>query len=505
MSVYNKPDIKLKIGANASSFIHKKTNSLSFSSNTGKFLQDNSNKVSENKLQLKNTSKDNIENNVINNYESSNINKLLTTTNKSNKKIEININKNYSPTSRLNKSGGENIILLKHKHSTSQYNINNNKRVNDANNKKCNIIINNNINNNVNDTKDKNNNKNKNLNNINININISKKIISTYYNKSKDKSNIIIKKKSINSMNNSGAKDNDNNNKYYRIYNKEVLKHSNNENIIKNQSANALKKISNNEISMNNISQNKNSLNLNSLGYFSTNSNMSTNTNKNKHYSKTNLNNSKTKNNHINYTSNDIYNINNSNDKDNNNKKSQGIMFNKIIKENKSMYLSQIQIPVNSSSSPKNINSIQNYLKYLHIGQNSSKYNKNSPYDRTNKNQKLSENNIIFKHNNTENNAMNITYNYEYNNALTQNNHKYNKKNVNDIPKGENINKIKKESNKTTGKRRNRVSIHNTNYSNSIYENKALDTARFECPEQLHYFYVKMFQKGKNINFDKKK
>ena len=121
MSVYNKPDIKLKIGANASSFIHKKTNSLSFSSNTGKFLQDNSNKVSENKLQLKNTSKDNIENNVINNYESSNINKLLTTTNKSNKKIEININKNYSPTSRLNKSGGENIILLKHKHSTSQY------------------------------------------------------------------------------------------------------------------------------------------------------------------------------------------------------------------------------------------------------------------------------------------------------------------------------------------------------------------------------------------------
>ena len=112
MSVYNKPDVQTKIGANSSPFIHKKTNSLSLSSNNGKFLRENSNKFTKNKLELKNTSNDNMKNNVINNNvnENSNINKLLTTTNKNSKKIEININKNYSPTSRLNNSGGENII-----------------------------------------------------------------------------------------------------------------------------------------------------------------------------------------------------------------------------------------------------------------------------------------------------------------------------------------------------------------------------------------------------------
>ena len=41
----------------------------------------------------------------------SNSNKLLMTTNKNNRKIEINLNKNYSPTSRLNKSSGDNVIL----------------------------------------------------------------------------------------------------------------------------------------------------------------------------------------------------------------------------------------------------------------------------------------------------------------------------------------------------------------------------------------------------------
>ena len=52
------------------------------------------------------------------------------------------------------------------------------------------------------------------------------------------------------------------------------------------------------------------------------------------------------------------------------------------------MYLSQIQMPINSSS-PRSINSIQNYLKYLHIGKNY----KNSPQNRS-KNQKLIANNI---------------------------------------------------------------------------------------------------------------
>ena len=84
--------------------------------------------------------------------------------------------------------------------------------------------------------------------------------------------------------------------------------------MIKNKSSNILKKFSNFEPSMNNLV--KNGITHNSLGHFSTNSNMSTNTNKNNQYSKSNVNinkNSISKNNHINYTSNDIYNINNSN------------------------------------------------------------------------------------------------------------------------------------------------------------------------------------------------
>ena len=113
---------------------------------------------------------------------------------------------------------------------------------------------------------------------------------------------------------------------------KEGLNQLNNGNI----SSSALKKITNHEISMNNIIKNKNSLNLNSLGHFSTNSNMSTNTNKNNcSKSNINLNNSKQKNIHINYTSSDIYNNNNINN--------------------------------NNSSPPRNINSIQNYLKYLYL------------------------------------------------------------------------------------------------------------------------------------------
>ena len=511
MSVYNKPDFKSKIGSNTPSFVHKKNNSLNFSTNTGRFLQENVNKLVKNKLELNNTQNNNTENNIVNhnNYmnSNSNINKLLTTTNKNNRKIEINLNKNYSPTSRLNKTSGDNIILLKHKQCTSQTNINHNKITpKENNNKECNIIINNNINN----EKEKNNEKNKNLNNINININISKKIISTYYNKSKDKNNLIIKKKSINSVNNSEAKECDKKT-YYKINTREDIKQSKNENIEKNRSTSILKKFSNKNSSLNNINgkENKSSVNLNSLGHFSTNSNMSTNTNKN-NYSKTNINNSKNNNvlksNHINYTSNDIYNIDNLNDKENN-KKTQGNIANKITKENKSMYLSQIQIPINSSS-PRNINSIQNYLKYLHIGQ------KNSPQNKS-KNQKLSANNINFTHNHTENNVFeniyNNTYNYEYNNAFTQNNYKYNKKNLKDIPKGENKNKnnnnIKEKSEINIGSLSKKIKKSSQKISDLSYisENKGIDGISIENPEELHYFFVKIFQKGKNIDFDKKK
>ena len=143
MSVFNKPDDKTKIVSNTPSVNHKKNNSLNFPTNTGKFAQDNINKTFKNKLDIKNTSNDNIENNVINNdvNENSNINKLLTTTNKNSKKIEININKNYSPTTRLNRPNGKNIILLKDKQSTSQSNMNNKISLNDKNNNKLNKYV----------------------------------------------------------------------------------------------------------------------------------------------------------------------------------------------------------------------------------------------------------------------------------------------------------------------------------------------------------------------------
>ena len=509
MSVYNKPDFIPKNGSNTPAFSHKKNNSLNFSANAGGFLQETSNKTTKNKLEINSSKNINSENNIVNHNNfmtsNSNINKLLTTTNKNNRKIEINLNKNYSPTSRLNKSSGDNVILLNHKQCTSQTNINHKNIPKENNNKECNIIINNNINN----EKEKNEGKNKNLNNINININISKKIISTYYNKSKDKSNIVIKKKSINSVNNSDAKENDKKN-YYKINIKEDINQIKPENMGKNQSMNILKKFSNKKTSINNIieKENKNSVNLNSFGPFSTNSNMSTNTNKN-NYSKANISNNKNnilKNSHINYTSNDIYNVDNSNDKENNNKKNQVNIINKITKENKSMYLSQIQIPINSSS-PRNINSIQNYLKYLHIGQNY----KNSPQNRS-KNQKLSANNIKFTHNNTENNAFdnfyNNTYNYQYGSAFSQNKYKYNKKNLKDIPKGENKSNIinKDNSDNYSGSLPKGIKKKSQKFDlNYISENKDLNSVHIECPEELHYFYIKMFQKGNNINFDNKK
>ena len=518
MSVYNKPDFKANYGTNTPSYTHKKNNSLNFTTNPGKFLQDNANKFQKTKLELKTNPKsnENAENNIIkyNNYMTSNpnINKLLTSTNKNNRRIEINLNKNYSPTSKLNKSTGENIILLRHKQSTSQNNINNKISHNENNsNKECNIIINNNIN----DTKDKFNNKDKNLNNINININISKKIISTFYNKSRDKKNLIVKKKSLSSMTNSGTKDNEKN-KYYKKNTKDELKKNDCDGVgvVKNQSSNILKKFSNYESSMNNIynitsTQSKNSVNHNSLGHFSTNSNMSTNTNKNNnHISKSNINNYKNninKNNHINYTCNDIYNGNNSNKKENN-KKNQGNILNKIIKENKSMYLSQIQIPINSSCSPRNINSIQNYLKYLNLGQNNSKNYKNSPYNRS-KCQKLSANSINYIHNNTEKNIYNNTYNYDYsNNAFTPNSY-HNNNNYINAPKDDNDNNIihKKSPSKSTYiTRRNKNSNQKCSNSNSENENKEVIGPSIESPEELHYFYVKIFQKGNNINFDNK-
>ena len=170
------------------------------------------------------------------------------------------------------------------------------------------------------------------------------------------------------------------------------------------------------------------------------------------------------------------------------------------------MYLSQIKIPINSSS-PRNINSIQNYLKYLHIGQNY----KNSPQNRS-KNQKLSANNINFTHNHTENNIFDNfytnTYNYQYGNAFSQNKYKYNKKNLNGIPKGENKNNINIKDNpeNISSSFPKRIKKNSQKFDLCyLSENKDINSIPIECPEELHYFYIKMLQKGNNINFDNKK
>ena len=480
MSIYNKPDLKINIGCNTPSY-HKKINSMNFSSsNTGRSQQENAKKYfSKNKFDLKHNANLNSETNIIN-YNNqfvpnSNINKVLTSANLKNRRIEIDLNKNNSPqSSKINKSIGENTILFKHKQSTSQNNINNK-------------IINYNINN----SKEINNNKSKNsLNNINININISKKIISTYYNKSKDKKNLIVKKKSINSLNNSNKKENKNNkiyqNNYNNFINKEDIKKYNNNNyndIIKNQSERVFKKIQNNDSYLLNYysNQGKNPGNHNSLAYFSTNSNMSTNTNKNNNFNNSNL----YMNNNPNYTRDDIYNNYYSNRDIK--QKNYGNIFNKIIKENKSTCFSQIQSPIGINHTQGNVNSIQNYLKYLNIGQKNKNY-KNAPNISKNKSHKLSANNINYNHNNTEsniynNNIYNSTYNYETHTTFTQNNYnKLNDENENLIPNLKRNKKMSEINNRT--------------------EIKGVNGFPVESPEELHYFYVKILQKGKKMNFD---
>ena len=490
MSVYNKPELKYKVGSNTPSYSHKKNNSLNFTMGTGKFIPESSNKnLYKNNLDNKSNIKINTDNN-ISNYKNiinsnSNINKLLTSTNLKHKRIEIDLNRENS-NSKFNNTERDNIILLKNKHSTSQNDIISNKSYKDENNnnKECNIIINN--------LKEKNNNKSKsnlnNLNNINININISKKIISTYYNKSKDKKNIVIKKNSVNSLNGPNLKQTENT-KYYRINNKD--------NINKNPSEIILSKFTSNDQNILNINNsstntntNKSKNNKNHSLYFSSNSN------KNILYNKTNSNNTY-KSNHINYTSNDIYNNTNNNNANlnykNYKKKNNGSVINKNVKDNKSMYLSQIQIPMNASYSPRNINSIQNYLKYLNLGQNNKNF-KNSPQNRSkNQNQKFSASNINSMNNN--NNVENSVYNNNKSNYEKENEFKHNTFNNSDINNNVVRNCSPKNKNSKVKKRRN---------ESNISLNNEIGDFNFENPEELHYFYVKIFQKGKIINFDDK-
>ena len=485
MSVYNKPELKYKAGTSTPSYSHKKSNSLNFTMGTGKFIPESSSKnLYKNNLDNKSNIK--ISTNYKNLMNSNScINKILTSTNLQHKRIEIDLNRENS-NSKFNNTERDNIILLKNKNSTSQKDIISNKSYKDENNsnKECNIIINN--------LKEKNNNKSKsnlnNLNNINININISKKIISTYYNKSKDKKNIVIKKNSVNSINGTNLKQTENT-KYYRINNKD--------NMNKNPSEIILSKFSSNDPNILNINNsstntntNKSKNNKNHSLYFSSNSN------KNILYNKTNSNNTY-KSNNINYTSNDIYNNANNNKANlnykNYKKKNNGSVINKNVKDNKSMYLSKIQIPINASYSPRSINSIQNYLKYLNLGQNIKNF-KNSPQNKTkNQNQKFSASNINSMNNN---NVENSVYNNNKSNYEKDNNEfKYNTFNKSEINNNIIRNCSPKNKNSKVKKRRN---------ESNISLNNEIGDFNFENPEELHYFYVKIFQKGKIINFDDK-
>ena len=219
---------------------------------------------------------------------------------------------------------------------------------------------------------------------------------------------------------------------------------------------------------------------------------MSTNTNKN------NMNNSNLyMSNNPNYTRDDIYNNYFSNrDRDRGiNKKNYGNVFNKIIKENKSTCFSQIQSPIGISHTQGNINSIQNYLKYLNIGQKNKNY-KNTPNISKNKAHKLSANNI-YNHNNTESNIYNNNYNsvYKYETQTTFSQNNYNKLNDDN----ENINII---PNLKNHRKFNKINENKENKVNK--ENKEINGFKIESPEELHYFYIKTLQKGKKVNFDHK-
>ena len=450
MSVYTKINIKNKKIVVGSSASHRKNNSINFSKSTGKIFSGNQNNIFYKKnieASTNPSSNTNTENN-LNNKQikiNNNINKLLTSTNLKNRRIEIDLDKDI-PNYKFNNSARDNIILLKHKQSASQNN-----------------IINQNKNN---------------VNNINININISKKIVSTYYNKSKNTKNLVVKKGSINSMNNSKLKKREIV-KYYKANNKD--------NIYQNPSEAILRKYSNKNSNLRSScysEQNKNKLISNSL-YFSTNNNLSENINKNNIYNKNKINSIKSSNiinrsNYLNYTNNDIYKVKNNQYR---NLKKNNV---NVIKDNKSLYLTRIQIPMNVSFSPKNINSIQNYFKYLGAAKN--KNYKNNLY---NNKKKLSANNI--KSHYTYNKIENKTLNNENQLNLMEKDFIFN--NISEINKNKNnLNFNSKDYSKN---------INNT-VSNKIKTNYnfELDDFSFKSPEELHYFLVQLIQKGKDLNFD---
>ena len=146
----------------------------------------------------------------------------------------------------------------------------------------------------------------------------------------------------------------------------------------------------------------------------------------------------------------------------------------KLKRENKSMFLNQIQLPLNPQVSPRNVNNIQNFIR-LNQGKNSvGKNNKKSLANISN--QKLSINNYNYLHNNTENNLSE-----KYN--ITSNN--------------EEIGKTYKNVRKNSSKK----NIHINRKNNEQNKNFEISV---DCPEELHFFYINIFQKGNKINFEKK-
>ena len=140
---------------------------------------------------------------------------------------------------------------------------------------------------------------------------------------------------------------------------------------------------------------------------------------------------------------------------------------------------------MNVSFSPKNINSIQNYFKYLGSGQN------------INKNKKFSVNNTNkYIHNNTGNDLYNNTYMKE--NKSIANNSSHDSKNIIDYNKNDNqkMNNCHHLSSKNGIKKNQKIQNFNKLNDNS-------DEFLFESPEEFHYFFVNIFQKGKVLNFDK--
>ena len=112
MSIYNKSNTKINIGASTPSYSHKKINSFNFICDSGRIGQGNSKKqISKKKIDTKSNtnlnSKININNS--NNYmrASPSINKVLTSSNLKNRKIDIDLNKNNSPQFKFNKCVSE--------------------------------------------------------------------------------------------------------------------------------------------------------------------------------------------------------------------------------------------------------------------------------------------------------------------------------------------------------------------------------------------------------------